>query len=449
MVQSAQMLAAIPSGIASGGANAAIPALIYPSGDTSGATDAANIQAAVNKTNAWVHLAAGAYYVSSTVNLPSGTKLIGSGCGQIYNTTANNTVINAIGCTPIEITVGNAAGVIQDLQLNGAHATGAGYQGIYIPAAGTFQQCEWVISRVFIQGFTNASSNGIYYGGNNGGLYVFQCTVYNCHNGLNILGSDAVISNCLVVENLANGIINGGAVTAITGCSIGVNGLAGVSVPNYLSNPGGMIFGNGINQNGQQGIYLNAGGIAICGNNMHSNCTSSGNGDIEVANYGGTLCSITGNNFTGGSAPYSVYFDGAQVAAVAANSIASGASNFTNNQANCTAGGGVLIAQVAASANNPQTGASYTFVLADAGTEVDGNRATAQTFTVPPNSSVAFPLGTVISVRQLGAGQITIAAGAGVTLLTANAAVTRAQYSLVTITQDLATANTWYVDGDT
>jgi hypothetical protein len=64
---------------------------------------------------------------------------------------------------------------------------------------------------------------------------------------------------------------------------------------------------------------------------------------------------------------------------------------------------------------NVQTG-DYTLVLGDAGLCVVGNKATALTFTVPPNSSVAFPTGTVIPVFQVGAGQLTIAQGSGVTI---------------------------------
>jgi hypothetical protein len=78
-----------------------------------------------------------------------------------------------------------------------------------------------------------------------------------------------------------------------------------------------------------------------------------------------------------------------------------------------------------------QAGA-YTFVLADQSTVVEGSSATAQTFTVPPNSSVAFPVGAEIEVVQMGAGQITLAPGAGVTLRSRGAALkTNAQYASV------------------
>jgi len=57
-----------------------------------------------------------------------------------------------------------------------------------------------------------------------------------------------------------------------------------------------------------------------------------------------------------------------------------------------------------------QTGTTYTAVLADADTYIQFNNASAITFTIPPNSSVAFPVGTVIQMEQTGAGALSIAA---------------------------------------
>jgi len=65
---------------------------------------------------------------------------------------------------------------------------------------------------------------------------------------------------------------------------------------------------------------------------------------------------------------------------------------------------------------NEQTGTTYTLALADDGKLVEMNNASANTLTVPPNSSVAFPVGSQILVLQTGAGQTTLAAGAGVTV---------------------------------
>lgn len=62
------------------------------------------------------------------------------------------------------------------------------------------------------------------------------------------------------------------------------------------------------------------------------------------------------------------------------------------------------------------TGASYTFVLADSASPVVASSASAQVFTVPPNASVPYPIGTILTVAQSGAGATTIVPGAGVTV---------------------------------
>ena len=95
--------------------------------------------------------------------------------------------------------------------------------------------------------------------------------------------------------------------------------------------------------------------------------------------------------------------------------------------------------------------ASYTAVLADGNnTLVTINNASANTFTIPPNSSVAFPVGTILNIAQTGAGQTTITQGSGVTITstgaTASAPKTRAQYSGATAVQ--TSANNWLVLGD-
>ena len=72
---------------------------------------------------------------------------------------------------------------------------------------------------------------------------------------------------------------------------------------------------------------------------------------------------------------------------------------------------------VARGAVNAQTGTTYTLVIGDAYLEgVRMTNASANTITIPPNSAVAFPVGTKILITQGGAGSTTIAAGAGVTI---------------------------------
>ena len=82
---------------------------------------------------------------------------------------------------------------------------------------------------------------------------------------------------------------------------------------------------------------------------------------------------------------------------------------------------------------NAQTGTTYTLVLTDSAKFVTLSNASAITATIPPNSSVAFPVGTQVNLMQLGAGQVTVAAGSGVTLRSASSLVkTSAQYAVAT-----------------
>lgn len=96
---------------------------------------------------------------------------------------------------------------------------------------------------------------------------------------------------------------------------------------------------------------------------------------------------------------------------------------------------------------NAQTGTTYTLVAGDLGKWVTCSNAGAITLTVPPS---VFAAGNTINVQQIGAGQVTFAQGAGVTITstggTASAPKLRAQYSACTV---ICTAsNTFTIVGD-
>jgi len=96
---------------------------------------------------------------------------------------------------------------------------------------------------------------------------------------------------------------------------------------------------------------------------------------------------------------------------------------------------------------NAQTGTTYTFVIGDANnTLVTASNASAITVTVPPNSSVAYPVGAILQLAQGGAGQVTIAAGSGVTINYTPGLKLRAQYSVASLVQ--TATNTWLLSGD-
>lgn len=99
-----------------------------------------------------------------------------------------------------------------------------------------------------------------------------------------------------------------------------------------------------------------------------------------------------------------------------------------------------------ATSPNTQT-ANYTLALTDAGKSVEMNSASATTVTVPPNSSVAFPIGTMIEVARYGAGTVAIAAGAGVTIRSRGALLSIGnQYGAVSLRK--RATDEWVLVGD-
>jgi hypothetical protein len=96
--------------------------------------------------------------------------------------------------------------------------------------------------------------------------------------------------------------------------------------------------------------------------------------------------------------------------------------------------------------------ASYTAVLANNSQVVTMSVGSANTFSIPTNASVAFPIGTQINVLQIGVGQTTIqAVTSGTTTIQSTGATAaqpklRAQYSAATCLK--AGTDLWYVFGD-
>lgn len=97
--------------------------------------------------------------------------------------------------------------------------------------------------------------------------------------------------------------------------------------------------------------------------------------------------------------------------------VVTGVTTVTSFEDHRMGAGGVLAATGGGGGSStaiPQNSqsAAYTLVLDDAGKHILHPSAdtTARTWTIPPNSSVAFPVGTVVTfVNQNGAGVITIA----------------------------------------
>jgi hypothetical protein len=99
---------------------------------------------------------------------------------------------------------------------------------------------------------------------------------------------------------------------------------------------------------------------------------------------------------------------------------------------------------------NAQTGTTYTFVLTDQDDLVTASNGSSQTYTIPLNSSVAFPTGSLVNLIQIGTGQVTVQGAGGVTVNSTGATSatpkTRARYSVMTLIK--AGTDTWYATGD-
>lgn len=241
------------------------------------------------------------------------------------------------------------------------------------------------------------------------------------------------------------------------------------------------------------GTLPNAGQLLIgnAGNTAYAPVTMSG--DLTIAPNGvSTLATVNGNVGSFGSATQvvgitvnakgqvtaasnititpsigSVTGLGTNVATALASNVGSAGAVVTNGGAlgtpssgtltNCTglpiAGGGtnastVLGAQqnLNALTFNDQT-TSYTLALADIAKCVRLNNANATVLTVPNNATVAFPNGTQILCAQIGAGQVTVSGGTGVTVNSRGSALKSAgQWALWTLVKD--GTDTWMMSGD-
>jgi hypothetical protein len=75
---------------------------------------------------------------------------------------------------------------------------------------------------------------------------------------------------------------------------------------------------------------------------------------------------------------------------------------------------------------NAQTGTTYTLVAGDSGKLVTMDNGSASTLTIPPS---VFATGEQINIAQLGAGQLTFAQGAGVTIVSTGASASAPKIS--------------------
>jgi len=91
------------------------------------------------------------------------------------------------------------------------------------------------------------------------------------------------------------------------------------------------------------------------------------------------------------------------------NATATALSLDSGGNVNIPNGTGSLSPVYAGIPQNAQFGATYQLVLSDANKQVYQNAGGTHTYTIPANSSVAFPIGTAITITNgVGAGNLTL-----------------------------------------
>src|SRR5208282_5164251 len=147
----------------------------------------------------------------------------------------------------------------------------------------------------------------------------------------------------------------------------------------------------------------------------------------------------TSGDITGGLAMATLALSGTLVDGVSSVGV--------NGQILSSTGVGVAWINAGGTGVNPQSGANYNALLSDNNNIVTMSNSGASTFTVPTNLSVPFPVGAILTISQLGTGQVTLTPASGaVTILTPSSLTTRVQYSTVSLAQ--VAANVWLAAGD-
>ena len=184
--------------------------------------------------------------------------------------------------------------------------------------------------------------------------------------------------------------------TAYTGTANNASYLGGVAAASYANTSGSYTF---------TGVHTYNANVAF-----GSTITISGN---AVATFGNTTINGTitaTGNITGNTAGFTIgYLDVPQ--------------NYTNT--------------------------SFTIALTDRGKHIYTANGTSQTITIANNASVAFPIGSAISIVNQGAGTVTVARGSGVSMyLAANSTSADrsiATYGMATILK--VGTDTWFING--
>ena len=151
---------------------------------------------------------------------------------------------------------------------------------------------------------------------------------------------------------------------------------------------------------------------------------------------------IAGSNFDAGAIGTSDIANGA----VSSAKIAASVTLTTPNLGAATGTSLSLTGNIVFHTGTTTAVASYTLAITDDSKIIEISSATAVNLTVPLNSSVAFPIGTAITILQTGAGQITVVPVAGVTINSTPGLKVRTQWAAASLIK--RATDTWVLVGD-
>lgn len=132
------------------------------------------------------------------------------------------------------------------------------------------------------------------------------------------------------------------------------------------------------------------------------------------------------------------------VASISHATTALTAATSALNSANLASTSATTAVNTVQVAINLQT-ANYTLALTDVNKMVDMNSSGTISLIIPSSGTVNFVTGSVIALRQLGAGKVLVTTAAGVTLNKEVGATTTGQYAIAAVLK--TAADTWHVFG--
>lgn len=270
--------------------------------------------------------------------------------------------------------------------------------------------------------------------------YILYCDGGNVINAL----TNSVVFPILVAQGGTGSTTAGGALTNLGGTTVGVALFTAASSGAALTTLGGTAVGTSLFTAGSTTAALtNLGGTAVGIALFTAISAAAGRTTLGATTVGS-------NVFTAVSAA---------AACTAIGAVPTTTSVFSGTG---LTGGGALsanvtlnvdftkVAAVSPTQNVQSPSSNYTFALSDNGNVVIANAAgSGGTWTIPPNSSVNFPLDASIVVMCGGTGPFTIAPGAGVTLVLAGPGATGSRTinadAVVVLIQ--ASINFWFITG--